>query len=160
VIEGAPLIMDGAQFRLDSEQGWGAIGFIHLQHQDEHRLAFGGQKMVTYEVALMMLFQMVVRPDFDLYASPAAYQDPLDTLLDGAVTLLRSSHTLGTSPGPNGVGGITVVPSGTLFQAGEGDLEGQSTDIIIDSDLPRRDVGKVWSWHAIMFRVVEAVLNQ
>lgn len=157
VVSGAPVIMDGGLFRLDSQQGWGAYGFTHIEHSDDVIFTFGGNRRVLHEVVFLMLFQQLIAPDFDVSANPAFYLPNLTTMMDSALTRLRSDHTIGTQPAANGVGGITISQRGALFQAGTGDMTDGSLDLVVDADLPVWDNegGKVWSWNSIKFNAIE-----
>ena len=160
VLPGIPWFEDGSMWQLDSELGWGAIGFVHIARESERREAMGGNvsgiKIVTYSVGLVLLFQYLIGRDEDIQASCTGYVEPLNTLLDGVKNHLRADRTLGTAPGISGLGGIEITPGGSIFSAGEGDGSG-SPDITIDRDVPRRDVGKIWSWQLVEFTVREAV---
>jgi hypothetical protein len=148
VLDAAPWFVDGANFQLDSELGWGAVGFVWVDSQEEQRIALGGAhgglKWVKFQVSLAVIFQMVIPRDADLQAIATGYRRPLNAVLDGVVDRLRQDRTLGGAPG--------------VFQAGEGDGTG-SDDIMIVRELPKRDVGKVWSMNNIEFTVTQVVAS-
>ena len=159
---GIPWFEDGSAWRLDSQLGWGAIGFVHRSHESERRIAYGGTtsgiKQVVYDVAIVLLFKYLIGRDQDIQNTSQAYVPCLNQLLDGMKDRLRADRTLGTAPGISGLGGIQIAPGGSILQAGEGDGSG-AADVTIDRDYPRRDKqgGTIWSWNDFTFQVVEMV---
>lgn len=160
--DAAPWFDGAVNWELASELGWGAVGYVHLAHEEERRIAMGGSrggiKQVTYDVALALQFKLVIPTDYDPQTTPALYRRSLNTLLDGIRTRLRQDRTLGTAPGVDGLGGIDISSTGSILQVGEGDGLG-APDIVVDRDLPRKDVGILWAWNSVQFKVVEMVAS-
>jgi len=158
VWDAAPWFDGAVNFDLASELGWGAVSFVHLSREGERRIAMGGSqggiKKVVYDVAIAIQFKFVIPTDYDPQSGPTAYRRALNTLLDGMRTRLRQDRTMGTAPGVDGLGGIDIATTGSILQAGEGDGSG-GEDIIVERDLPRKDVGILWSWNSFNFQVVE-----
>ena len=150
---------DGAgNWQIQDQLGWGAVGYIHLAHEDERRIAMGGSrggiKQVTNDVAIATQFKFVMPASFDPDTGPSSYRRALNQLLDGIRGRIRADRTLGTAPGLDGLGGIDIDAAGSILQVGEGDGAG-GPDIVVDRDLPRRDNQVLWSWNSVGFKVIE-----
>jgi hypothetical protein len=160
VYDCAPWFQDGSDWDLAGQLGWGATGFVHLAHEAETREAMGGTvgglKKVVYDVGLVLLFQYLIPAGVDVNASGTGYRRPLNQLLEGVKTRLREDRTLGAASGVSGLGGVEIAPGGSILAAGEGDGS-SGADIVIDRDIPRKDLGKVWSWQLVEFKVIEIV---
>ena len=163
VFDSAPWFTDGASWELDAQLGWGAIGVLHIDHEHEVRVAAGGVaadgtpgglKELHYDVGLLVVFKFVVPTLEDQGIAATGYRRALNGLLDGVKVRLRQDRTAGSASGPSGLGGVPVTPEGSILLVGEGDGHG-SPDITIDRDLPKRDVGIVWSNSLIRFHIVE-----
>lgn len=137
-----PYYVDGDLFGFTTNGNYGAVAYVHLDRQEETRIAFGGasggHKQVTYQVGLVVLYKYLILPDSTV--DEAAWAGPLDALLDAVVARLRSDRTLGTGAG------------GVVWQAGE-----DNNDLRIQRDLPVEDDGVIHSWQVVEFTVVEQV---
>lgn len=145
VYQECPWWLDGDQFDLAGGDDFGAVAYVHLSEQRETRIALPavqGIKAVTWDVALVVLFQYLVPSSFPAGQDESSWVTPLDALLDGLIARLRADQTLGT--GHNGV----------IFQAGE-----SVDDVVLRRDLPRIDAqgGKVWCWQVLEFKAVEMI---
>lgn len=135
-VYGDPAKFVDQQRLFNDSSGSGAIGIVHIERQEERRIAIGGAtsgvKQRTYDVGLQIIFESVKPHGEDASAD-------LDALLDAVVTRLQSDRTLG----------------GAVFQAGEGDVTG-TPDVEILSDLPRTVGGStVQIWNVVRFKAVE-----
>lgn len=142
-----PWIAITTAWELSANSGFGAIAWVHFPHQDETRIAFdgipGGMKQITYDVGLVLLYQYLIPANLGAGEDESSWVGPLDQMLTDIKARLREDQTLGT-------GGADV--PGLVWQAGE-----DQKDIAIDQDFPTRDAGKVHSWNALRFQVVENV---
>lgn len=156
-LDAPPWFLDGSAFKLDSTLHWGAMGFVWLDHEAEHRIAMGGNpgglKQVTYNAGIKLVMQYMIPRDLDVTRHATDYRTCMNQLTDGIKTRLRQGRTLGTS-----TGGVDIPAEGAIIMAGEGDGSG-SPDIEIDRDLPRKDNDgrRVWSFILVRFMVVEVV---
>ena len=142
-----PIFASGKDWQLDQGVGFGAMGYLHISDEREIRIgdggAYGGIKAITYNVALVSLYRYVVannNPD----DGPDAWVDGLDALLENIKARARADRTWGTGD------------TGVIWQAGEGD-EGDSADIRITRDLPKRSSTKVESWQVVEFTVISNI---
>lgn len=153
VLDAAPWFLDGHAWDLDSGLGWGAVGVVHLLHEDERRIAMGGAhgglKEVVYHIGISTTFKYVIPNGYDTTGTATTYRRALNTLLDGIRTRIRADRTLGTSSG-----GVEIGGTGSIVQAGEGDGTG-NPDITIDRDLPTRDGAYIVSRNLIQFQILE-----
>jgi hypothetical protein len=160
VYAGPPWFEGAPAWNLDSELGWGAVGLVHIARESEHRIAMGGPdgglKQVDYEIGLFLHFKYVIPENVDPDTEPVGYTRPLNGLLDGIRRRLRADRTLGTAAGLSGMGGVEVGPEGAIIQVAEGDGSG-GPDIVVNRDIPKRDVGIIWNWSLVEFHVVEIV---
>ena len=160
VYDAAPWFTDGADFTLSAELGWGAIGVLDVAHEEETRIAMGGShgglKLGLYQVGILVIFQQVVPQLSDQRAAATSYRRARNGLLKAIKMRLREDRVIGTGMGLDGVPGIGVTEEGAILQVGEGDGMG-SPDIVIDHDLPKRDVGKIWSNSLIRLHVQEVI---
>ena len=145
VYRAQPWFLDGQKWNLSAQLGSGAVGFVHIVEETERRITFPaegpantsgavGQKMVTYTIGFVVLFQYLIPTD---PASEDVWVDPLDTMLEAIKARLRSDPTLGTGGSP-------------IFQAAQ-----DPNDCHIMHDLPKRDSGLVMSWNVIEFHADE-----
>lgn len=156
---GPPYFADGGSWELDSQLGWGAIGFVWLASDRERRLSLPwqtGMKAVTYDATIELVFKYVIGPNEDQKTAATAYVRPLNNLLEGVKNRIREDPLFGTRPGNTNP---VVTSAGLLLQAGQGDVDGGLDDITLDRDYPRRDSGGgvLWSWNVIHFNVVEVI---
>jgi hypothetical protein len=117
-------------------EGAGAMIFVYLGETTRKRIApgpkspitntYGGRKYVTAQTALMCYFRSTKEQ-----GSAQAAADANDEFVDGLVSWIEADRNLGTAPGSNG-----AVPSGAIFQAGEGGIN-CGTDLTVHSLLPR-----------------------
>jgi hypothetical protein len=121
----------------------GTSCYVHINGQSESIESLGGanlQKVVTYDVALVIQYQYAIpanpSPTRDDYATG------LDALIDTIVRKIRADPTLGCAA------------NGPVWQAGIHD-----GDNVAVSDLPQRDPsgGKVWSISFVKFKTMEIV---
>ena len=158
VYDEAPWYVEPTSWDLAAQLGWGAVGFIHINHEQEHRVAMGGSqggiKQIDYDVGVVLCFQYLIGSTIDPDSGSTGYRRPLNQLLDGVRARLRQDRTIGTAPGVDGLGGIEIEPGGSILQVGEGDGT-SGVDITVTRDLPRRAPGKIWSWQLVEFKVVE-----
>ncbi len=155
VLDAAPWFLDGYDWQLDQQLGWGAVGVLHIAHEDETRAAMGpivggvptGMKEYHYDVGIITLFKYVIPALSDQSLVATGYRRALNGLLDGIKVRLRAYRTQTAQ-------GAQLTPEGTVLFVGEGDTHG-SPDIVLDRDLPRRDIGVLWSKNLITFHVVE-----
>jgi hypothetical protein len=130
-----PWIIQGANWNVQAELGWGAVGFTHLDTSSDTRItlgaAIGGQKEVKHTVGFCVQFQYLIPASLPAGVDEDAWVDPFDSIIDGIKNRIRSDPTLGGA--------------GAIFQGGQ-----DPNDIRVTRDLPQEDVGKI-----IVFAVVE-----
>jgi hypothetical protein len=119
----------------------GTVAYVHIDQEGETRLVItgfpdGGQQ-ITYHVAIVVLYEYLI-PDDE--ASPDAWVDGLDDLLDALKARLRADPHLGTGP------------TGVVWSAAQHD-----NTLTISRDLPKKDGGVVRSWNVLQFQVTENV---
>lgn len=118
----------------------GTVAYMHIDDESEERIVINGGtatgKQVTYQIAVVMLYQYAI-PDQPL--SKDSWVDGLDALIEALKTKIRTDPTLGTGTG------------GVVWQAGS--VGGK--DIEIQRELPKLKDGLVLSWNALTFRVTE-----
>ncbi len=160
VYDAAPWFIDGAAWELDSQLGWGAIGCLWIDHDDEVRIAAGGIasdgtpagiKALHYDMGLLLIFKYVIPALSDQAVAATGYRRALNGLLDGIKVRLRATRGAGGPTG--GTGGALVTPAGTILSIAEG--RDGSPDITSDRDLPKRDTGILWAKNLIQFHVTE-----
>jgi hypothetical protein len=139
----APWEMLGDNWQNPATGLQGTPAFLHINNSSETRVTIpavlGGQKAVTYDVSLVLLYQYWIPADAP---TKSAWVDGLDTLIDSVVDRIRADPAFGTGP------------QGTIWQAGE-----EQHDIAVHSDLPHTmDGGLVMAWNRIDFRVREIVV--
>lgn len=118
-------------------EGFGAQIFIYIGPTDRTRIAvgakspitnqYGGRKFVVYQTALMCYTRST-----NTEAQDAAAEN--DTFLDGLIAWIEQDRNLGTAPQGIGPGG--GVPTGSIFQAGEGGIN-EGPDLQVHSLLPK-----------------------
>lgn len=119
----------------------GTACFVHLDHETETVVTIGGtlaQRARTYDIALVVQYQYTI--PLDAGEELDTWSDGLDELLDAIVLKLRADPSLGCGS------------AGPIWQAGIGDM-----DIVIQSEMPIRDAGKIWAITYVMFKAVEIV---
>jgi len=90
-----PKLIEGADFTADQPPGTasGTVAVVHIVHEDEQRIAFGGEhggwKRVTYTITVQ-LFHRSLEPD------AADAQDHLDAVVDALKERIRADRTLGS----------------------------------------------------------------
>lgn len=119
----------------------GTPAFLHINNSSETRVTIpavlGGQKAVTYDVSLVLLYQYWIPAD---PADKTSWVTGLDALIDNVVDRIRADPAFGCGP------------AGPIWEAGEDD-----NDITVSSDLPHTQPGMVMAWNRIDFRVHEFV---
>lgn len=145
-----PLYIAGGAWNLAANQGWGAVGWPWISDEHEDRLTLGapdpargqlaaGQKTITYKVSIMLLFQYLIPAQM---GSEDAWQQPLDTLIEGVKQRLRSDPKAGTAAGLGNV----------IFEQSQ-----DPGDLAVTRDMPQRDNGKVIVWQRIDTTVKEII---
>lgn len=147
-----PWFAAGEQWNLKDNGGCGAIGWPHIVDESETRSTLGapspslglpasGQKEITYQVGIILLFQWLI-PSTPMVED--AYIGPLDALIEGVKTRLRSDPKAGTGPGLDGV----------IFQQSQA-----AGDLHVVRDLPKlaKGGGKVIAWQRIDTTATEIV---
>lgn len=141
VFTAPPYWADGSEWDLSSSLGSGAVGAVHLAEDTESRITFpalSGNKQVEYTVGFMIFYQWLVPSNSFTAAGEDAWAAPLDTIIDGVKTLLRSDPNCG-------------MPA-VIWQSGQ-----EPHGIAIRRDLPRKLEGKVVSWNVVQFHVTEII---
>lgn len=119
----------------------GTVAYVHIDNETESRLVINGfpesGQQVTYDVGVVVLYEYLIPPG---EASPDAWVDGLDDLIDALKTRLRADPHLGT--GPTGVVQSAAQENGALS---------------IARDLPKQDNGVVRSWNVLTFKVTEII---
>ena len=135
-----PFFLDGSQFKMAQNNGWGAVGFLWFDSEEETRItlpALTGSKGVKYSAMFVVDYQWL-RQDQTGAAQPDAWISPLDLIVEGLKTRLRADPTLGAPA--------------TIFEAAQ-----SPNDLKIRWDVPYLDSGKVRCRVAIDFEVTEIV---
>jgi hypothetical protein len=144
-----PWFLDGGKWSLKDNGGWGAVGFVHLDTSNSHRIAVGGadangtptgQVMEMYTVSLVLQYKYLIPKQLADGMQEDAWVGPLDQIIDDVKTRIRSDPTFGTGPG------------GVIYQAGQGD--GSGGPLIRQSrDLPvtNQQRTQILSWNRIEF---------
>ncbi len=137
-----PTIIQGANWNVQTELGWGAVGFIHLDTSRESRVtlgaAIGGSKQVNHTVGLVIQFQHLIPSAFATGQEEDFWVGPFDSIIDGIKARIRSDPTAGN-------------PS-AIFQFGQ-----DNGDIRVTRDLPQDDEGRVIVFAVVEFDVTEIV---
>lgn len=119
----------------------GTVAYVHIDSESESRLVITGfpeaGQQVTYHVAIVVLYEYLI-PENE--ASPDAWVDGLDDVLDALKARLRADPHLGTGP------------TGVVWSAAQHDGA-----LAISRDLPKKDSGVVRSWNVLQFQVTENV---
>ncbi|MGN6607967.1 MAG: hypothetical protein ACTHMS_13270 [Jatrophihabitans sp.] len=154
---GPPYWADGSEWNLAATPGGGAgaIAALHIIEESERRLtvpavsinapSFGGAKMVTYKVGLMVFYQWLLPSNQLEPVEESAWTDPLDAIIDGIKARLRADPNCGT-------GSPTGTPPPTIWESAQ-----EPGDLKVQRDLPRRLNGKVLSWNVIEWTVIEMI---
>ncbi len=151
-----PWLLDGGEWNLAAQGGWGAIAYVHIDDAKESRITFGGengegmptgQKRIDYTVSIVVAYQYVIPTTVPDGQDESAWVDPLDALLDALKDRLRSDPTLG-------IGSAASFADAAVFQAGQND-----GDIRLTRDIPRLDrkAARVWSWSRVEFDAVQII---
>lgn len=139
-----PWIIQGADWDVQSDSGWGAILAIHLDSSDESRVtlpALTGNKRVDHKVGVLIQYQYLIPSTLPVGVNEDDWVNGLDQIIDAVKNRIRQDPNLGTAPG------------GVVWQAGQ-DLN----DIRISRDLPKYDRGRVISWNLVEFNVTEILV--
>jgi hypothetical protein len=145
-----PYYIAGDRWQLATNLGTAAVGAVHLDQQAETRITVGapaapgfiagGSKRVDWKCGIVVFYQFLIDQNPGVPSTNDEWVGPLDDILEGITTRIRSDQTLGTGAG------------GVIFQAGEG-----LGDIRVSRDLPRRSSGVIMSWNVVEFDVTEIV---
>lgn len=107
--------------------GTGAVIYLYIGPTSESRIAMGGthsgRKWRPYDFVLMCYLKST-----KLKSEDASLDN--DTFLDGLTAWIQADRNLGTAPGTTG-----YVPTGAIFQAGEGGMRG-GDDLRVHSMVP------------------------
>ncbi|MEC5149148.1 hypothetical protein [Cryobacterium sp. GrIS_2_6] len=135
-----PTIIQGANWNVQVNLGWGAVGFVHLDTSHESRVtlgaAIGGSKQVNHTVGLVVQYQFLVPAAYPDGTDEDAWVTPFDSIIDAIKTRIRSDPTMGNSA--------------VIFQGGQ-----DQNDIRVTRDLPQDDVGRVVVFAVVEFDVTE-----
>lgn len=148
VYRGFPVTLQGSDWPIGSDTAWGAGSYLSVRESREKRIsvggAHGGIKKLTFECALVVFFRWQFT-DHGPYNQTDGWVDPFDNLMDALKVRLRADRTLGCGS------------EGPVWQAGEGDGEGESDDVrvLVDDAQVDEDSGQVVVWAALEFTVVE-----
>jgi hypothetical protein len=135
-----PWFAAGETWNLQTNLGWGAIGWPAITDESEERITLGaatpngpaaGQKAVVYKVGIVLLFQYLIPSS---PTSEDAYSTHLDGLIEAVKARLRSDPKAGTQPGLDGV----------IFEQSQ-----DPGDLHVARDMPKRTGGKVVAWQLI-----------
>lgn len=138
-----PWIVQGADWDVSTELGWGAILSIHLDSSEESRItlpALTGNKRVDHKVGVLIQYQYLIPDVFPDGVMEDDWVNGLDQIIDAVKTRIRSDPNMGTAPG------------GVIWEAGQ-----SPADIRISRDLPKLDRGRVISWNLVEFDVTEII---
>ena len=137
-----PWFVDGGQWDLAANSGWGAIGYVWISDDSEERISLGavaGQKRVTYQTSIVLMFQYLIP---SAPTAEDAWQAPLDEIIDGVKARLRSDPKAGTGTGLDGV----------IFEQSQA-----PGDLHVVRDMPTRTAGKVVCWQRIDTTITEII---
>jgi hypothetical protein len=143
VYRAAPWFADGSViFNLSAELGNGAWAFLNLAHSKDTRKtvpAVLGTTFVHYDVSIVVCYQFLIPSAMiDTTITEDMWVDACDDILEGLKALIHADPNLGHP--------------GTIF------LAAQTPDSLqINSDDPRLEPGKVYSWHTVDFQVTEVI---
>lgn len=153
-----PWFLQGQDWNLRANGGWGCIGYVHLDTASETRRAFGGvdvtgapqgSKMILHTVSLVGMYQFLI-PTNKTNVTDAAdrWVGPLDAMIDATKNAIRIDPTLGTAAQGN---------ARAIWQAGQG--YNGAPDIRQTRDLPVQDPqrGRVISWWRLEFDALEII---
>lgn len=143
VYRAKPQFVAGQKFAFSDNNGESAICYLHFVSSAESRMtlpAVTGSKHISYKVAIVVIYQYLVRPGTAGVDEASDWVDALDGILDGLKALIRSDPTMGT-------GGTT-----TLFQGGE-----DAGDLLLQSQDAEQLSGVITSWNALEFFVDEII---
>jgi hypothetical protein len=137
-----PTIIQGANWDVQTNLGWGAVGFVHLDASHESRVtlgaAIGGSKQVNHTVGLVVQYQYIIPPTYPAGVDEDAWVTPFDSIIDGIKARIHSDPTMGNSA--------------VIFQGGQ-----DQNDIRVTRDLPQDDVGRVVVFAVVEFNVTEII---
>lgn len=139
-----PWIVQGADWNVTSESGWGAILAIHLDSSDETRItmpALTGNKRVDHKVGVLIQYQYLIPSQLPSGVMEDDWVNGLDQIIDAVKARIRSDPNMGTAPG------------GVIWEAGQ-----SPADIRITRDLPKLDPGRIVSWNLVEFDVTEIIV--
>jgi hypothetical protein len=162
IYRGMPTFIDPSRWWvLPPELGSGTIGYLHLAHIEDDRIALPaveGGVFVEYVVALVLIY----RYEIPSGTQAVEYQgdewvDGYDAMLEGVKALIRADPNLGTAQAtfPTWVPGVIYDQyPGAIWQAGQA-----KGDNGITADLPFRDEegGEVLSFQILEFHVTEVI---
>jgi len=148
-----PWFLAGQSWKLSTNGGAGAIGYIHLDEHEEFRMTVGGvigtkpagQKMVHHTVSFVLQYQYLIPGKLATGFRQDDWVRPLDTILDGTIARIQNDPTFGCGT------------NGPIFDAGQG--YNGSAHIRVQRDLPVQPPGggKVFSWNRIAIDVLEII---
>lgn len=137
-----PWIIQGANWDVQSQSGWGAVAFIHLDTSHESRItlgaAIGGSKQVDHTVGLVIQYQYLIPAALPDGTDEDAWVGPLDQIIDGVRTRIHSNPNAGNPA--------------VVFQFGQ-----DNNDIRVTRDLPKIDNGKIVVFTLVEFDVTEII---
>lgn len=130
-----PKIIQGQDAFSGIGAGSGAVAFPYIEEKREWRYTLGpnGQKLVAYNIGLVVLFRSVKPRAEDAVADH-------DALMDALETRLRQDSTFG----------------GQVYLAGEGAALGEP-DLETVSDLPKQVNQGIHIWSVLKFSVAESL---
>jgi hypothetical protein len=146
VYRAIPYWADGADWKLDSKLGNGAVVAVHIVEDAERRNtlpAITGQKRVDYTVGLAIYYQWLIPSASQASHSTDDWVDGLDQIIDALKAAIRQAPTLNDS---------TVI-----FQAGQGRIHETMPDLTTKQGMPRRGEGKVLCWSVVELGVTEII---
>lgn len=136
-----PWFMDGAQWDVQSQDGYAAVASVHLTTSNETRLTLPwktGSKHVDHTVGLLLQYQYLIPPTFGPDEAEDAWVHGLDSIIDGVKDRIRSDYTFNNPA--------------VIFQGGQ-----DAQDIRVTRDVPVIDIGKVVAWVVVEFNVTEII---
>lgn len=136
-----PWFMDGAQWDIQSNEGWAAVASVHLTTSTETRLTMPwrtGSKHVDHTVGLILQYQYLIPSNFGPDESEDEWVIGLDKIIDAVKNRIRSDYTFNNPA--------------VIFQGGQ-----DAQDIRVTRDVPVVDIGKVVAWVVVEFNVTEII---
>lgn len=139
-----PWFIDGATWQFSgSTSSWGVVAYIHLDTGQDQRLSveWNGPRFRHHVVSLVLMYQFLIPDQIPAGQDESMWVAPLDALMDGCMTAIRSAPTLND---PN-----------VVFQSAQ-----NLTDINTERELPTQNNGVINSWNRIEFHVDEVIQGQ